>query len=329
MRPCIGVVAALLLGGCGAKDATPEHIVADSRQTEGATPVSVVPIRDTTLALTVSAPGHTEVLRPLHVRAPFTGTVTALAVADGDRVVAGDELGTFVSRSSAAALAGARAMVAAARTDAEQRDAQRALDLATASLVRTPLRAPESGVVVSHAANAGDLVSEGDDILVIAPAGAVSFIADVVQSDLPQVRPGQRVAVDLAARATPLAGRVHGILPAASAENLNAPVRIDLGRSAEAIGIGLFGTARITVGERRHVSVVPETAVLRDDVYGTTRIAVVGAGPEPRAHWVPVTTGVRDNGLVEIVSPRLDPTTQVIVTGLVGLPEGAPVHVQP
>jgi RND family efflux transporter MFP subunit len=323
------LAAAVVLGGCGAKEAAPGDGATDSTQAEGATPVTVVPIRDTTLALTVSAPGHTEVLRPLHVRAPFTGTVTALDVADGDRVSAGDELGTFVSRSSGAALAGARAMVAAARTDAERRDAQRALDLATASLVHLPLRAPESGVVVSHAANAGDLVSEGDDILIIAPAGAVSFIADVVQSDLPQVRSGQRVAIDLAARATPLVGRVHGILPAASAENLNAPVRIDLGRSGEAIGIGLFGTARITVGERRHVPVVPETAVLRDDVYGTTRIAVVGAGPEPRAHWVPVTTGVRDNGLVEIVSPRLDPATRVIVSGLVGLPEGAPVHVQP
>jgi RND family efflux transporter MFP subunit len=329
VRWWIGLATAVIFGGCGAKDAAPGHVVTDTTQGEGATPVTVVPIRDTTLALTVSAPGHTEVLRPLHVRAPFTGTVTALDVADGDRVSAEDELGTFVSRSSGAALAGARAMMAAAHSDAERRDAQRALDLATASLVHTPLRAPESGVVVSHAANAGDLVAEGDDILVIAPAGAVSFIADVVQSDLPRVRPGQRVAVDLAARAVPLTGSVRGILPAASAENLSAPVRIDLGRSAGVIGIGLFGTARITVGERRRVPVVPETAVLRDDVYGTTRIAVVSAGPEPRAHWVPVTTGVQDNGLVEIVAPQLDPTTRVIVTGLVGLPEGAPVHVQP
>jgi multidrug efflux pump subunit AcrA (membrane-fusion protein) len=329
MRPCIEIAATLLLVGCGARDVAPEHDAADATHTEGATPVTVVPLRDTTLALTVGAPGHTVVLRPLHVRAPFTGTVTALSVADGDRVVLGDELGTLVSRSSAAALAGARAMAAAATTDTERRDAQRALDLAIANLVRMPLRAPESGVVVSHAADAGDLVNEGDDVLVIAPAGAVSFIADVVQNDLPSVRAGQRVAVDLAARATPLPGTVHGILPAASAENLNAPVRIDLGRGAVGIGIGLFGTARITVGQRRHVPVVPESAVLRDDVYGTTLIAVLSAGSEPRAHWVSVATGIQANGLVEIVAPPLDPSTRVIVTGLVGLPEGAPVDVQP
>ena len=183
------------------------------------------------------------------MRAPFSGTVTALNVADGDRVSRGEALGTLVSRSSAAALAGARAMLDAAQTEAERHDAQRAVDLATRSLVESPLRASEAGVVVSHAANAGDLVTEGDDILVIAPAGAVAFVADVVQTDLPRVRPGQRVTVDLAARAAPLAGTVHGVLPAASAENLSAPVRIDfVPSSGGAIGIGLFGTARITWG---------------------------------------------------------------------------------
>ena len=218
-------------------------------------------------------------------------------------------------------------MLDAARSDAERQDAQRALDLATQNVVQHPLRSPEGGVVVSHVANAGDLLNEGDDILIIAPAGAVAFIAQVVQSDLPQVHPGQRVAVDLAARAAPLAGVVHGILPAASTENLSAPVRIDFRGGAGAIGIGLFGTARITVGERRDVPVVPEAAVLRDDVYGTVRVAL--ATSNHHAHWVAVTTGARDGGMVEIVAPALPPGTAVIVTGQVGLPEGAPVHPQP
>jgi RND family efflux transporter MFP subunit len=277
--------------------------------------------------LTIHAPGRTDVLRPLHVRAPFTGSVVSLRIADGDRVAAGEELGSVVARASAAALAGARAMLDAARTDAERQDAERALALATQSLVQHPLRAPEGGVVVSHAANAGDLVNEGDDILVLAPAGSVAFIAQVVQSDLPQVHPGQRVAIDLAARVAPLPGVVHGILPAASSENLSAPVRIDFSGASGGIGLGLFGTARITVGERRDVPVVPEVAVLRDDVYGTSRLAIIT--PDHRAHWVAVTTGVREGGLVEIVSPIMAPSTAVIVTGLVGLPEGTPVRAQP
>jgi multidrug efflux pump subunit AcrA (membrane-fusion protein) len=120
----------------------------------------------------------------------------------------------------------------------------------------------------------------------------------------------------------PLAGRVHGILPAASSENLSAPVRIDLASSPG--GIGLFGTARIAVGERRDVSAIPEAAVLRDDVYGTARVAFVTA--DRRTHWVTVTTGTVQDGMVEIVAPPLAPGATVIVAGQVGLPEGTPVR---
>ena len=293
----------------------------------GATPVTVVGIRTTTLGETVNAPGHTDVLRPLHVRAPFAGALASMHVADGARVVAGERLGTVVSRSSMAALAGARAMLYAAQTDAERADGQRALDLATKNLVEYPLQAPEGGVVLSHTANAGDLVNEGDDILVIAPTGAIAFITQVVQSDLPRIHPGQSVSVDLAARADPLKGVVNRVLPTASAENMSAPVRIDFVHGTGAIEIGLFGTARILVGERRDVPVVPEAAVLRDDVYGTSQIALVT--PDHHAHWVKVTIGARDAGMVEIVTPLLAPGTAVILAGHVGLPEGAPVRPQP
>jgi multidrug efflux pump subunit AcrA (membrane-fusion protein) len=289
--------------------------------------VTVASVRRATLALTVSAPGRTEVLRPLRVRAPFTGTLTALRVADGDEVSAGEELGAVVARTGAAALAGARAMLEAARTDAERADAQRALDLATGSVVLQPLRALEAGVVVSHSANLGDLLNEGDDILTIAPAGSIAFIAQVVQSDLAQVRPGQRAVVDLAARSAPTPGVVHAILPSASTENLSAPVRIDLTGAAAGVALGLFGTAQITVGERRKVPVVPDASVLRDDVYGTARIAAVTT--ERRVHWLTVTTGAREGGQVEIVTPSLAPGTTVVVAGQVGLPEGAPVRAQP
>ena len=325
------IVVAALLAGCGGREQPRDSATAQGDTSSGgaATPVNTAAIRLATLAITVRAPGHTDVLRPLHVRAPFSATVATLHVADGDRVPRGATLGTLVSRNSAAALDGARAMLAAARTEAERQDAQRAVELATRGLVEVPLHASEAGVVVSHAANAGDLVTEGDDILVIAPAGAVAFIAQVVQTDLPRVQPGQRVAVDLAARAQPLVGTVHGILPAASAENLSAPVRIDFVTGGGPIGTGLFGTARIAVGERRQVPVVPEAALLQDDVYGTTQVAIVGPAPDRHAHWVRVTPGVRDGGLVEILSPSLPPGTIVIVSGQVGLPEGAAVRVQP
>ena len=73
--------------------------------------------------------------------------------------------------------------------------------------------------------------------------------------------------------------------------------------------------------------------MLRDDVYGTSRVAVVL--PDGTARWVQVTTGIREGDAVEITAPPPSPQpalavgTPVIVAGQVGLPDGARVQAQP
>jgi len=324
------VVLVLFALGCsGGRGAPPAGDAArtDSASVAAATPVRVAAVAETTLTVSVGGPGRTDALRQSKIRAPFTGTLVSLRVADGDRVARGEEVGAVVSRNSEAALAGARAMVDAARTPQERADAERALELARQELVRQPLRAPEAGVVLSHAANQGDLVNEGDEILGIAAAGSTVFIAQIAQADLPRIHPGQPATIALTARSAALPGVVHGILPSASSADLTAPVRVDFPGGRPPGGLGLFGTARIVVEEVRNARVVPAPAVLRDDIYGTTRVAVVG--PDMRVRWAPVTTGAAEGGLVQIVSPQLDAGARVIVTGQVGLPDGAPVRILP
>lgn len=266
----VALGAALACGG--------SHQEAPGGGAAAGTPVAVALVRRATLPVTVSGPGRTDAVRVVHVRAPFTGTLVALRVTDGDRVDSGAVLGTLVARNSEAAVTGAQAMVAAARSPADTVDARRALALAERALVRRAITAPVTGLVVSHTANQGDLVNEDGDLLTIAAAGTVVFLADIPQPDLPRVRPGQRATVELTAGTTPLAGVVHAILPSASSDNLTAPVRVDFAGPGAPSTLGLFGAAHIVVGTVRDAVVVPEAALLRDDVYGTTRLAVVTPG---------------------------------------------------
>jgi multidrug efflux pump subunit AcrA (membrane-fusion protein) len=313
-----------LAGGCrrGAGDPEPGEGKDKPAPPEAvAVPVRVAPVARAALSRVVSAPGQTSVLAQQKVRAPFAGTLVELTVTDGDAVRRGQTVGAIVARETAAALDGAREMQRTARTPEEKADADRAVSLAERNVIRAPIRAEADGVVMAHAAAAGDRVSEDQELLTIAERDSLVFVANVAQSDLVSVRPGEPASVELAGRARPVAGVVHDVLPSANPADFTAPVRIDLRDALAGIGIGLFGTARITV-ESREALTVPDAAILRDDVTGVSRVAVVKDG---RAHWVDVVTGLRGTAGTEIVSPPLSPSDSVVVSGQVGLPEGARV----
>jgi multidrug efflux pump subunit AcrA (membrane-fusion protein) len=293
---------------------------------KGATPVKVVAVSKATIPEVVSGPGHTLAFLQQKVRAPYSGTLTELRVVDGNVVHAGDVVGVIVSRDSEAAVAGADELLRQAKTETERADAERAVDLARRGLVKTTLRIPSSGVVLGHAASAGDRVSEDQEILTVSTLDSIVFQADVPQADLGKVRPGEAASVLLAGRKDPLPGQVHDILANANPTDLTIPVRIDPRPQVDGLGVGLFGTARIFVGERRDVPVLPPAAVILDDVTGKARIATVAEG---KVHWVEVTTGLEDKERIEIRTPTLDPGTKVIVAGQVGLPEESPVTIEP
>jgi len=293
-----------------------------------ATPVHMTVVERGNIAVTVSGPGRTGAFDLQNIRAPFTGVLTSVRFAIGDHVGAGQVVAAVVNQPSQAALIGAEAMLRSAATSAQRSDAERALVLARQNLVATQLRATRAGVVVSRGASQGDLVSQGDSILNIASANSIAFVANIAQGDLAHVRPGQPVSVNLPGQLGPVAGVVHGLLPAETNGAMSVPVRIDIGHNVQTAGspiqTGLFGTAEITVGEKFGVAIVPATAVLRDDISGISRIALVSSAGV--VHWQNVTTGVAQRANVEIIYPALASGQRVILSGQVGLPEGSKVR---
>jgi RND family efflux transporter MFP subunit len=305
--------------------ATNDTTAADSL---AGTPVHTTVVARGNIAITVTGPGRTDALDLQKIRAPFTGSITLLRIAVGDHVGAGQVVAAVVNQPSQAALIGAETMLRSASTPVQRSDAERALVLAKQNLVATQLRAPRAGVVVSRGASQGDLVSQGDSILTIASAGSIVFVARIAQGDLAQVRLGERANVNLPGQLGTVPGVVHGLLPADTNSVMTVPVRIDFSTNLQTAGApiqtGLFGTVEIIVGERFAVPIVPAAAILRDDISGVSRVALVT--PTGLAHWVNVTPGATQAGNVEIRFPALTPGQRVIVSGQVGLPEGGKVR---
>ena len=329
IRPAIALVTLLTALGAGCHNAEKEgegSAKGEAAAPDAPSPVRVAPVSRRSMSELVSGPGHTAALMQQKVRAPFAGTLVELRVTDGDVVRRGQPVGSVVSRESDAGLSGAREMLREAHTPAEKSDAERAVALAERNLVRRTLVASADGPVLSHAAAAGDRVSEDQEVLTIEDASSIVFVADVPQGDLSRVRPGQRAAVDLGAGRAENPGTVHGILPSANAADFTGAVRIDFAGAAK-FPLGLFGTAKIVVGERRDVLAVPDAAVLRDDVSGVSRLAVVTGD---KLHWIPVTPGLHQEGFTEISGDGIPPADvgQVVVSGMIGLPEGKTVAPQ-
>ena len=310
-------------GGDSSKKSASDSAGGDKADKGAATPVTMSVVTPRTIEVTVSGTGEIDAIEDERVRAPFNGLLTALTVNIGDRVAAGQTIGTMIAENIDAALRGARSMVSAARTPGERAAASEALRVAEATVVHTPLRTAKSGVVIARPSSLGERLAQGDSVISIGVTGQMVFFADIAQSDLMTVRAGQRSRIALASRKGWMPGTVHNVMPADTGSSATMRVRIDLDQSAAAVPVGMFGNATIVVAQHVNVPAVPKAALLRDDITGVTQVAVVGK--DSIAHWVQVVPGVEDSAWVEIVSPRLTVGGRVITTGQVGLPDSTRV----
>jgi HlyD family secretion protein len=163
-------------------------------------------------------------------------------------------------------------------------------------LAHLTLRAPVSGLVIQRNVNLGDISGGGTQPwFVMAQDGEVELYADVAEGDFAQMRPGIRAKVTLADDTT-ADGVVRLVSPRVDATNRLGKVRITLPVRPD---IRAGGYARASfVDLSRAVPALPETAI-RYDANGAS-VMVVGA--DGKVSQVPVKTGDRGGGYVELLT---------------------------
>ncbi len=177
-----------------------------------------------------------------------------------------------------------------------QVQAQQALlgDVRTREALMT-IRAPYAGLIIERNVRAGDMGGGTTPWFRMAKDGQVELLADLSEDALGKIHVGDPARVTLA-DGTAVPGKVRIVSPGIDPTTKLGRVRISLPVRPD-VRAGGFARA-VFLGATQSGSAVPETAV-RYDADGAS-VMVVGA--DDKVARVPVTTGARGAGWVELLT---------------------------
>lgn len=188
----------------------------------------------------------------------------------------------------------AQAALTAAKAQVTSVQAQ--LDNVNLMLARTQIVAPVAGVISARNAQIGAVASAaGQPLFVIIRDGALELRADVAEADMPRIVPDQIAKITTAANLPPLTGKIRLVEPNVDATTRLGRARITLDHPAE-VRAGMYAEADILVAAHDAIA-VPVTAVGSEGDQTTVMAVKDGI-----VHRTTVTTGIRQDGWVEIVS---------------------------
>ena len=288
--------------------------------------VRVSQVEERTIPSEVAAAGQWRAANQVAVTAPFAAVVESLRPHAGDQVRQGETLGSLVTRESRAAVRGAELMIQQAADAAAREEARRALELARHDLVRVPLVAGATGLVIRRTVEPGAEVTEGSELLAIVPERDLVFEAHVTLTEATRVTAGQRARIAMEGGA-PVQARVLRRLPGTSTADQTALFWLAPGARAPVGALDRFGTAVIETGPPHRTLAVPDSALVEDDLTGEIRVARVDAGGV--AIWTRVRLGAAAGGWHELLEPALKPGAAVVISGQRGLPDSTHVKIQP
>lgn len=209
---------------------------------------------------------------------------------------------------------------------AQVRQKEAALEAARVRLAYTRIRADWAGddetrVVGERFADEGATLKAGDPIVSVVALDALLAVINVIERDFPLVRLGQPAEVATDAHPNRVfEGSVARRAPVLQESSRQGRVEIRVPNPDGLLAPGMFARVRLSFAERREVTAVPATALAKRD----GRQGVFIADTEGQtARFVPVTVGIVDGELAEILEPRIE--GRVVTLGQHLLEDGAAI----
>jgi RND family efflux transporter MFP subunit len=327
-RPARRLAAALLVG------LVPLAMTACSGEAKTETETAPAPVRiGTENVVTVKrdaivvgpiVSGEIRAEQDATVRAEIGGSMTDVAVQEGEAVRKGALLGRIETRtlddlrqSASSAVRSAENQLTVARRELERTEklvqagalAARDLDVARTNVTSaeaqladaksrlastdrqiadTVLRAPIGGVVSTRYVNPGDVVSVGTELFQIIDPSSMRLEASVPSDDLSFLRVGATVEFTVRGYEQTFRGRIQRVAPQADPVTRQVPIYVSIPNVEGRLVAGLFAEGRV-VSQTATGLVVPANAVNTTDAAPWALRVTDG-----KTERVPVTLGLRD-----------------------------------
>lgn len=209
---------------------------------------------------------------------------------------------------------GAAAQVEAARGQYQAAQAQ---------VAYSEIRSPIAGVIADRPLYAGEMASSGSPLLTVMDVSRVVARATVPQNEAARLKVGLPATITRMDSPEEVPGKVIVVSPAVDPNTTTVQVWVQAANPGERLKPGATVHVAIVAEVLPDALVVPVAAILPGAEGGTVVMAVDAASV---AHEKKVETGIREADRVQIVSGAKD-GDQVVVTGGVGLQDGARVRV--
>jgi RND family efflux transporter MFP subunit len=183
----------------------------------------------------------------------------------------------------------------------------------------TRIHAPIAGIVTARHAEVGAVAAPGAPLLTLEDGRRYWLEADVPESHIAGLRPGQSLQVAVEAAGIAGTAPVREILPAADPGTRTTLARLDLPASPR-LRSGQFGRVWIPAGHRQAIRVPRQAVAERGQLEG-----VYAVGPDGIARFRLVRTGTEREGHVEILS-GLTAGEQIVVAGVDTVRDGVKIE---
>ncbi|HEX8057751.1 MAG TPA: efflux RND transporter periplasmic adaptor subunit [Novosphingobium sp.] len=184
------------------------------------------------------------------------------------------------------------------------------------------IRAPFAGYTSLRTISAGMVVSTGTPLVTISDLSRIKLDFTVPETRLQALRVGQPIqALAAAFPNAPFTGTITSIDPVIDPSSRAVLVRATLPNPGAKIKPGMLMTVQVGAAERQG-DAVPELAVIGR---GDERFVFI-VTPEKKAKQVPVKTGLRSAGLIEVTG--VPAGAKVIGDGVIKVSDGSPVRLR-